>query len=182
MFKIDQIHKRCVCEILNPPPPHHFFKCDWYLTLTLVGDLDLDTRKRGLTTRNTLEKYESSISNHSKIMANVKDFYRSNIKLMKEMGRGSIKIHQNILLGTYLTHYQTTNFRLFKTKEVCRWQFKIWRKWQKVIQTGRKHCGKQEKLLVTSNFSFSHSVFKRLVSQGRQKVLLSRNGLNLKKT
>ena len=29
--------------------------------------------------------------------------------------------------------------------------------------------GKGE-LLVTSNFSFSHSVFKRLVSQGRQKV------------
>ena len=28
----------------------------------------------------------------------------------------------------------------------------------------------EEKLLVTSNFSFSHSVFKRLVYQGRQKV------------
>ena len=35
----------------------------------------------------------------------------------------------------------------------------------------------KEKLLVTSNFSFSHSVFKRLVSQGRQKVSLCRNGL-----
>ena len=30
-----------------------------------------------------------------------------------------------------------------------------------------------------SNFSFSHSVFKRLVSQGRQKVLLCGNGLNM---
>ena len=29
-----------------------------------------------------------------------------------------------------------------------------------------------------SNFSFSHSVFKRLVSQGRQKVSLCGNGLN----
>ena len=29
-----------------------------------------------------------------------------------------------------------------------------------------------------SNFSFSHSVFKRLISQGRQKVSLCGNGLN----
>ena len=36
----------------------------------------------------------------------------------------------------------------------------------------------KEKLLVTSNFSFSHSVFKRFVSQGRQKVSLCGNGLS----
>ena len=42
---------------------------------------------------------------------------------------------------------------------------------------GRKHWEK-EKLLVTSNFSFSYSVFKRLVSQERQKVSLCGNGLN----
>ena len=41
-----------------------------------------------------------------------------------------------------LTHYQTTNFRLFETLRVCRRQFQIQQKWQKVIQTGRKHCGK----------------------------------------
>ena len=46
----------------------------------------------------------------------------------------------------------------------------------RVIQTGRKHWEK-EKLLFMSNFSFSHSVFKRLVSQGRQKVSLCGNGL-----
>ena len=34
------------------------------------------------------------------------------------------------------------------------------------------------KLLVASNFSFSHSVFKRLVSKGHQKVSLCGNGLN----
>ena len=39
-----------------------------------------------------------------------------------------------------------------------------------------------EKLLVTSNFSFSHSVFKRLVSQGRQKVSLCGNGLTHNQT
>ena len=42
-----------------------------------------------------------------------------------------------------LTHYQTTNFRLLQTERVCRRQFQIWRKWQKVIQMGRKHCGKR---------------------------------------
>ena len=43
------------------------------------------------------------------------------------------------LLGKELTHYQTTNFRLFQTERVCRWQFQIRQKWKKVIQTGRKH-------------------------------------------
>ena len=42
---------------------------------------------------------------------------------------------------------------------------------------GRKTLWEKEKLLVSSNFSFSHSVFKRLVSQGRQKVSLCGNGL-----
>ena len=40
-----------------------------------------------------------------------------------------------------------------------------------------KTMWEKEKLLVTSNFSFSNSVFKRLVSQGRQKVSLCGNGL-----
>ena len=39
----------------------------------------------------------------------------------------------------HLTHYQMTNFRLFQTERVCRRQFQ----WQKVIQTGREHCGKR---------------------------------------
>ena len=36
-----------------------------------------------------------------------------------------------------LIHYQTKNFRLLQTE-------RIWRKWQKVIQTGRKVVGKGE--------------------------------------
>ena len=40
-----------------------------------------------------------------------------------------------------------------------------------------KTLWEKEKLLVTSNFSFSHSVFKRLVSQECQKVSLCRKGL-----
>ena len=73
------------------------------------------------------------------------------------------------MLVNTLTHYQTTNYRLLQTKKVCRQQFQIRRKWQKVIQMGRKHCGKRR--------NCSHSDFKRLVSKRRQKVLLCENGL-----
>ena len=48
----------------------------------------------------------------------------------------------------------------------------------KSYPNGYKTLCEKEKLLVTSNFSFSHSVFKRLVSQGRQKVSLSGNGVS----
>ena len=36
-----------------------------------------------------------------------------------------------------------TKHSLTQTGRVCRRQFQIWWKWQKVIQTGRKHCGKK---------------------------------------
>ena len=48
-----------------------------------------------------------------------------------------------IFVGIALTHYQSTNFRLFQTERDCRRQFQIWQRWQKVIQTGRKHRGKR---------------------------------------
>ena len=38
---------------------------------------------------------------------------------------------------------QTTNFRLFQIERVCRWQFQILWKQQKVFETGQKHCGKR---------------------------------------
>ena len=44
---------------------------------------------------------------------------------------------------TVLTLSQTTNFRLFQTQGVCRRQFQTWWRWQKVLQMGRKHCGKR---------------------------------------
>ena len=66
-----------------------------------------------------------------------------------------------------LTHYQTTNFRLFQAERVCRRQFQIWQKWQKVIQMGRKHCGKRRNCLLRAISPFP-SVFKRFVSQGHQ--------------
>ena len=44
------------------------------------------------------------------------------------------------MLSCLLSYRYRTNFRLFQTERVCRRQFQIWWKWQKVIQTGRKHC------------------------------------------
>ena len=68
-----------------------------------------------------------------------------------------------------LTHYQTTNFRLFQSERVCRRQFQIWRKWKKVIQTYRKHCGKRRNcsLRAISPFStvFSTGLFPRGVKR-----------------
>ena len=36
---------------------------------------------------------------------------------------------------------ETTNFRIFQNESVCRRQFQIRYKWQKVLQTGRKQRG-----------------------------------------
>ena len=69
-----------------------------------------------------------------------------------------------------------TNFGLCQTERVCRRQFQMGWKWQKVLQTARKHWEK-EKFLVTSNFFFSHSVFKRLVLQTRKNQGLFGTGL-----
>ena len=41
-----------------------------------------------------------------------------------------------------------TNCRLFQTQRVCRQQFQIQWKWHKVLQAGRKHCGKRRNCLI----------------------------------
>ena len=73
------------------------------------------------------------------------------------------------LCGNGLTHYQTTNFRLFLIERVCRRQFQMWRKWKKVIQTSRKHCGKRRNcsLRAISPFPavFSKGLFPRCVKR-----------------
>ena len=79
-------------------------------------------------------------------------------------------------LFSCLTHYQSTHFRLFQIERLCRWQFKILRKWQNVIHTSRKHCGKRRNCSSRAISPFP-SVFKRLVSQWHQKVSLCGNGL-----
>ena len=72
--------------------------------------------------------YWYCILQHTKFIKLVWIFIQ--IKLMKD------RFH-------HLLHYQTPYFRLFQTEKVCRRQFQTWPKWQKAIQTGRKHCGKK---------------------------------------
>ena len=55
-----------------------------------------------------------------------------------------------------------------KVKELADDNFKFDKNGRKVLQMGRKYCGEKEKLLVTSNFSFSYSVFKGIKLQTRK--------------
>ena len=74
-----------------------------------------------------------------------------------------------------LTFSQMMNFKL---KEFADNNFKFDENGRKLsIQV--ETLWEKEKLLVMNNFSFSHSVFKRLVSQGRQKVSMYGNGLRV---
>ena len=78
-----------------------------------------------------------------------------------------------------LTLSQTANSRPFQTETFCRRQLYIWWKWQKYPLKDRKHCGKRRNLLVTSNFSFSHCVFYRLVLQTSRNQGLFGKGLSI---
>ena len=70
------------------------------------------------------------------------------------------------ILSLFLTHYQTTNFRLFETERVCRRQFQISRKWQKCIQMGRKHCGKRRNCSLRAISPFPKVFSKGLFPRG----------------
>ena len=70
------------------------------------------------------------------------------------------------LFLSLLTHCQMSYFRLFQTERVCRQQFQIWQKWQKVIQTGRKHCGKRRNCSLQAISPFPTVFSKGLFSRG----------------
>ena len=73
-----------------------------------------------------------------------------------------------MVLYAVLNHYQTTNFRLFQTKKVCK-QFQILRKWQKVIQTRRKHCGKRRNCSLRAISTFPTVFSKGLFPRGAKR-------------
>ena len=78
-------------------------------------------------------------------------------------------VSSSCCLVSFLTHYQTTNFRLFQIKKFADDYFKYDEKWQKVIQTVRKHCGKRRNcsLWAISPFPtvFSKGLFPRGVKR-----------------
>ena len=57
-----------------------------------------------------------------------------------------------------------TNLRLFQTERVYRRQFWVWWKWQKVLQTGKKHCGKRRNCFLRAISPFS-AVFSKDISK-----------------
>ena len=67
-----------------------------------------------------------------------------------------------------LTLSQTTSFRLFQTEKKFQTTILILMKMAESSPKEKKTLWEKEKLLVTSNFSFSLSVFKRLVLQTRK--------------
>ena len=71
-----------------------------------------------------------------------------------------------------------TNFRLFQTENILQTTISNLMKMAERSQNRSKTLWEKEKLLVTSNFSFSHSVFKRLVLQTRKDQGLFGKGLN----
>ena len=81
------------------------------------------------------------------------------------------------MIELYLTFSQITNFRLFQTERVCRRQFIEFMKMVERYLKRYKTLWEKEKLLVMSNFSFSLSVFKRLVLQTRKNQGLFGKGL-----
>ena len=74
--------------------------------------------------------------------------------------------------SAFLTHYQTTNFRLFETERVCRRQFRIQQKWKKVIQTGRIHCGKRRNCSLQAISPFPTVFSKGLFPRGIQRCVI----------
>ena len=73
--------------------------------------------------------------------------------------------YEHFYILPVLTLSQTTHFLLLQTERNGWQQFQIWWTWKKVLRNGYKTLWEMEKLLVTSNFSFSRNVFERLVLQ-----------------
>ena len=87
--------------------------------------------------KTTFQKWPITDIDHLDLYQTIPDFSNT--------GKEAFNLDDSIFLlsDKRLTHYQTTNFRLFQTERICRRQFQIGRKWKKVIQTGRKCCGKR---------------------------------------
>ena len=74
---------------------------------------------------------------------------------------------------------QTTIFRLFQTQRVCRRLFQLWWKWQKNLQTGRKHRGKRRNCSLRAISPFPKVFSKDLCCIRKKKPELIWKRLNL---
>ena len=104
------------------------------------------------------------------------EHYDNHEKMLSYSNKKKVWVSSSSIVQV-LTLSQTTNSRLFQIETVCRRQFQIPWKWQNVPPKKYKTLWEKEKLLVTSNFSFSYSVFERLVLRTRKNQGLFGKGL-----
>ena len=81
------------------------------------------------------------------------------------------------LSGSFNPFVNKRNLGSSKLKDFADDNFRFVENGKKAPLTGGKTLGEKEKVLVTSNFSFCHSVFKRLVLQTRKNQGLFGKGL-----
>ena len=91
------------------------------------------------------------------------------------MGKGEIARYKQFLLFPRCFHKSHSSD--IKTRALFGKGLKVHLKWEISSIYGRKHCEKKEKLLVRSNFSFSHNVFHSYISLVHQNAVLCGNGL-----
>ena len=120
-----------------------------------------------------VSKIKALADSESNITQNIRFVFH---RVENIVGKRENTADKHFLLFSQLTHYQTTNFRLPNWKSL-QTTISGLTKMEESYPNRKKTLQEKEKLLVMSNFSFSHSVFKRLVSQGCQKVSLCANGL-----
>ena len=91
-------------------------------------------------------------SHRNKVMEKV----TGKLLLTKIVGKGEIACYRHLLLRKdELTLCKRINFRLFKTERVCRRQFYMSCKWQKLLQKGRKYSGERRNCLLCAISPFT---------------------------
>ena len=84
-----------------------------------------------------------------------------------------------IIYQICLTHYQTTNFRFSQTERICRRYVIFDENGRKLSKRVENAVGKREIARYEQFLLFPQCFFKRLFTQGCQKVLLCGNGLKI---
>ena len=131
---------------------------------TLTGDRTHNHQVMSLTC-SLLSHPKTLLNSYFKILLPQEVFFSINLLFFLTRGPWWSYIAHLSTKQYRLTHYHTTNFRLFQTERASRRQFQIWRKWKKGIQTGGKHCGKRRncslRAISPSPTVFSKGLFPR---------------------
>ena len=90
----------------------------------------------------------------------------------------NLDLAKMLLFGKLLTISLATNIRLLQTERSLQMTISCLMKMAESSQNGKKTLREKEKLLITSNFSFSNSVFKRPFLQTRENQGLFGKGLS----